>query len=292
MHTPTSDLTTLIEESEDLHVDAMRTTRAGLDELVELGKERASAGVDPEEVQAYQSERRRLLGRSLTGAGAVAGGGLFAGLLGFLASPAGASPGRTAAGSSADVQAAQTAASLENLAVAVYNQAAGLPFMKNIPDPAGSTVVAFVTKTVAQHQDHAKAFNAAAKTLGGSEQTGIDQVVYNTVVTPALPTLKNPLDVVKFAAALEDVAAQTYAAETAAVDDLALRKTFASIMGVEAQHRSVLLAVAALLQNNLAAQVKIPPDLAALPGAAGNVGFPDAFYKLDQARPADEGAVK
>jgi hypothetical protein len=292
MHTPTSELATLVEASEDLHVDAMRTTRAGLDELVEHSRDRARRDIDPEEVDAYQARRRRLLGRSLTGAGAVAGGGLLASLVGWLAPPAGAAPAGRRMSVPADVQAAQTAASIENLAVAVYKQAAGLPFMKTIPDPAGATVTAFVTKTVAQHTEHAQAFNAAAKTLGGVVQNDVDKVVFDSVVTPALPTLKTPLDVVKFAAALEDVAAQTYAAETAAVSDLALRKTFAGIMGVEAQHRAVLLAAAALLQNDLAAQLKLPPDLAALPAAAGSVGFPDGFYKLDQARPADEGAVK
>ena len=96
----------------------------------------------------------------------------------------------------------------------------------------------------------------------------------------------------KFAADLELVAAATYAVETAAVDDANLRKVFSSIMGVENQHRAVLLAVAALLENDLADQVKIPPDLAKLPAAAGSVGFPDAFLPIDQARPTSEGAVK
>jgi rubrerythrin len=191
-----------------------------------------------------------------------------------------------------EVQAAQTAAALENLAVAVYKQAAALPFMAKIPDPAGKTVTAFVTKTIEQHTDHAGAFNAAAKKLGGKAQTDVDQVVMDKVVKPALPTLTDPLKVVKFAADLELVAAETYAVETAAVDDANLRKVFSSIMGVENQHRAVLLAVAALLENDLADQVKIPPDLAKLPAAAGSVAFPPAFPPTAQARPASEGAVK
>ena len=63
-------------------------------------------------------------------------------------------------------------------------------------------------------------------------------------------------------------------------------------MGVENQHRAVLLAVAALLENDLADQVKIPPDLAKLPAAAAASAFPEAFLPTDQARPASEGAVK
>ena len=120
--------------------------------------------------------------------------------------------------------------------------------MQNIPDPAGSTVNTFVTMTVQQHTDHGKAFNAAATKLGGVAQDKPDQVVLDQVVTPALPTLNAPLDVVNFASMLELVAAETYAAETAAVSDTSLRNTFASIMGVENQHRAILLAVAALLQ--------------------------------------------
>ena len=240
--------------------------------------------VDLDERADFQARRRKSLHRNLTGAGAFVGLGILPGLVSWLSS--------SKVEASMDVQAAQTAAALENLAIAVYGKAAALPFMAKIPDPAGSTVTAFVKSTVKQHTDHAGAFNAAVKKLGGKEQTGIDQVVMDKVVTPALPTLTDPLKVVKFAADLELVAAATYAAETAAVADANLRKVFSSIMGVENQHRAVLLAVGALLQNDLADQVKIPPDLAKLPAAAGSVGFPDAFLPLDQARPAAEGAVK
>jgi len=274
-------LSALIEESEDLHSDAMRTTNAGLADLVEQGRDRRADGdIDPDEIVEYQSERSRLLTKSLAGAG-LAGVGLTR----LLASPAFAQ-------SAPDVQAAQTAASIENLAIAVYNQAAGLSFMKNIPDPAGATVVAFVTKTVEQHTEHMKAFNAAAKQLGGQEQTGPDQVVFDSVVTPALPTLKTPLDVVKFAAELELVAAETYLAEVAAVSDKTLRSTFASIMGVENQHRAILLAVGALLEGGAPELIMLGPPADKLPAAAGSVGFPDTFLKTDQARPAEEGAVK
>jgi hypothetical protein len=279
-------LKALVDESDDLHVDAMRSTRSSLSDLVEYGQERrAEGGYDPEETRAWQLDRRRLLLTGLSGVGAVATATFGAGFVDMLSSPAFAAD--------MDVAAAQTAASIENLAIAVYKKAAGLPFMMNIPDPAGATVVAFVTKTIAQHTDHASAFNAAAKQLGGKEQTGLDMTVYNTVVTPALPTLQTALDVVNFAAALELVAAETYSAQTAAVSDKNLRSTFASIMGVENQHRSVLLAVAALLKGGAPQLIKLGPDVVGqLAAAAGSVGFPDAFLKTDQARPADEGAVQ
>lgn len=273
----------MLEESDDLHADAMRATKLASTDLVEIGKARRAAGIDPEETAAYQARRRGFLGKGLAGVGLVAGAGFATQLIGMMSA---------AAQSGEDVQAAQTAASLENLAVAVYKQAAGLDFMQNIPAPAGPTVVAFVTKTIEQHTEHGKAFNAVAVRLGGKAQTNPNLVVMEMVVNPALPTLKTPLDVVRFAATLEWVAGQTYAAETAAVSDKDLRNTFASIGGVESQHRATLLAVAALLEGGAPELIAIPTDAAKLPAAAGSVGFPDAFQKTDQARPAAEGAVK
>ncbi|HEX9546540.1 MAG TPA: ferritin-like domain-containing protein [Acidimicrobiales bacterium] len=279
-------LEALIEKSDDVQSDAMRATKQQLTELVDYGRDRrARGGYEPEESRRFQAERRRLIIKGLSGAGVVAGTAFGAGLLGLFDQPA-------FADTPMDIQAAQTAASIENLAIAVYHKAAGLPFMQNIPDPAGSTVKAFVTKTVQQHTDHAGAFNAAARALGGKEQTGVDLPVYNGVVTPALGTLKSPLDVVNFAAKLELVAAETYSAETAAVSDKNLRNTFASIMGVESQHVSILLAVAALLEAGATSLIKLGPPADQLPAAAGSVGFPDSFLKTDMARPATEGAVQ
>ena len=177
----------LLEASEDLHTDAMRATTSNLDELVERGRDRrATASIDLDEQADYQAKRRKSLHRNLKGAGAFAGLGVLPGLVSWLTS--------SNAEASMDVQAAQTAAALENLAIAVYGKAAALPFMAKIPDPAGSTVTTFVKKTVKQHTDHAGAFNAAVKKLGGKEQTGIDQVVMDKVVTPALTHAHRPAE--------------------------------------------------------------------------------------------------
>jgi hypothetical protein len=276
----------LIEESEDIQSDAMRTTKGGLADVVEQGLDRrAAGGFDPDETQTYHLERRRLLAQSLVGVGALAGTAFGAGLYQMFTQPA-------FADTTMDVQAGQTAASLENLAVAVYQKAAGLSFMQNIAAPAGPTVTAFVKMTISQHQAHAQAFNAAVVKLGGKQQTGIDMTAYNGLVVPTLPTLTTPLKVVNFALALENIAAQTYNAETAAVSDSNLRNTFASIMGVEAQHAAILSAVGALLQAGAPQLVTIPPPAASLPAAAGSVGFPNSFLGTTMARPATEGAVQ
>ena len=63
-------------------------------------------------------------------------------------------------------------------------------------------------------------------------------------------------------------------------------------MGVEAQHVAILHAVKALVGGGAADLITLPPDAAKLPAAAGSVGFPDAFFKTTDARPANEGAVQ
>ncbi|GAA2999365.1 hypothetical protein GCM10020229_09640 [Kitasatospora albolonga] len=213
-------------------------------------------------------------------------GGVLAGVAGA-AALFGSARAFAATATADDIMALQTAASLENLAVSVYQTAATLPFIKD----GNKTVAAFIAKTTEQHQAHAKAFNSAATQAGGKAQTGPDPK-YKAVVDQTLPTIKGPADVVKLAITLEDVAAQTYTKNVAQVSNADLRKLFASVAPVEAQHRATLLAVQALLAGNAADLITIPVDPAKLPAAAGSVGFPDAFYPTKDASPISEGAVK
>ncbi|MER7673728.1 ferritin-like domain-containing protein [Kitasatospora sp. NPDC096128] len=264
-HIDTRLLEELTEQSEDLNSDALRITRGALSDFREGGE-----------------PGRRWWQRGAT-LGVLAGG---AGVLSAVRAAA-ASPSASASASADDIRALQTAASLENLAVGVYQTAAGLPFIKD----GNKTVAAFIAKTTEQHQAHAKAFNAAATAAGGQAQNDPDPK-YKAVVDQALPTIKTPADVVKLAISLEDVAAQTYTKNVGQVSNAELRQLFASVAPVEAQHRAVLLAVQALLAGNAADLITIPVDPAKLPAAAGSVGFPDAFYKTDNASPITEGAVK
>ncbi len=275
------ELEGLIEASQDQHADAMAATQEPLDELVELGHERRRQGLEPDEGQDFSEHRRRLFGGNLAGAAALATGAFGVAVMALLDSPASAS-------SPADVQMLQTSAAIENLAVAVYTKALTLDFIGGAT--AIPTVKAFVTKTMAQHADHAGAFNAAVVQLGGQKQTKPDPALTGVVSAADLTT---PNGVVALAITLENTAAQTYVANTAALRDHNARAVTASIMGVEAQHASILLAVQALLGANMANQIALPPaDLATLPAAAGSVGFPDSFFKTNQARPAAEGAVQ
>ncbi|BBA98199.1 hypothetical protein RVR_4297 [Actinacidiphila reveromycinica] len=258
-HIDTRLLEELTEQSQDLDSDAVRITQDALADFAE------ATGPRP----------RRWWRRGSTVAGAAGAAALLA------------SARAAAATSSDDVKALQTAASIENLAISVYRTAAGLPFVKD----GNKTVAAFITKTTAQHQAHAKAFNSAVAQAGGTRQTGADPK-YAAVVKKALPTIRTSADVVKLAITLEDVAAQTYAKNVGQVTNAQLRRLFASVAPVEAQHRATLLAVQALLAGGMGDLVAVPTDAAKLPAAAGAVGFPDAFYPTTNASPITEGAVK
>jgi len=277
-------LRVLIEESQDLHSDAMPTTRTSLDELVERGHESGSAAAagEPTDRPADESARRRALLGGLPKSGVLAAAGLGTAMVALVSQPAFASKAM-------DVQMLQTAAAIENIAVATYGVALGLDFIGGAS--ANPVVKAFVTKTKDQHTEHAAAFNAAVTRLGGKAQNQPDPVLL-AVVDRAKPTLTGPGPVVDLAIELETGAAQTYVADVGNFSDKKARAVTASIMGVEAQHVAILNAVKALVAAGAAQLIALPPDAAKLPAAAGGVGFPDPFFKTDQARPAAEGAVK
>lgn len=255
----------LLTESDDLQADAMRTARQDLNSYVEAAKE-----------ARFESRRDLRVGGAILGAGALGAAALA------LASPA-------YAANATDIMALQTAASLENLAVATYQKALTLPFIGGAS--ANGVVKAFAMKTMQQHSEHAQAFNAAVKKLGGKEQTGPDPK-YLPVVQKAVPTLTGPGEVVGLAITLEDIAAQTYTKNVGQVSTSDLRGLFASVAGVEAQHKAILLAVQALVMGGAANLIALPPDVTKLPAAAGSVGFPDAFYPTKSASPVSEGAVQ
>ncbi len=255
----------------------MHITRASLQELVEVGREDAT---DRAERHPSTDERNALLRHGIGGGKALAAIGAGGALLALMARPA-------FADQSADVQMLQTATSIEVLAVATYTAALGLPFARSLP----KVVQTFVTTTKQQHMDHMSAFAAATKALGGKAQTNPDPVLLD-VVNKAKPGLTGPVPLVELAITLEMGAAETYVAFVTTLSDKNARNTTASIMGVEAQHVAVLNAVKALVAAGHPEYITLPPPAAKLPAAAGSVGFPDAFYPYNMARPAAEGAVK
>lgn len=279
-------LAELLEESQDLQADALRPTNEALNELVELNHE--SPQEHPTTNTSFHEEHQSLLLTSLRNAPLLGAAGGLA-LVGALASSA-------SAATSKDVQILQTAASIENLAVATYKAALTLPYIGGAS--ANGVVTAFAKTTMGQHAEHAVAFNAAVRRLKGKPQTKPDPA-FVPVVNKAVASLKGMSDanatlaVVGLALELENIAAETYVKNTSLVNATSNRALFASIMGVEAQHVSVLLAVQALLSAGAPQLIALSPStVTKLPAVAGKVGFPNPFYKTNQAAPASQGAVK
>lgn len=260
----------LLEESDDLQSDAMKVARRDLSSYVEAAEDARSGSRDPGGVWPGWS-KAAAMGVGVAGAATL-----------LASSPA-------FADTAMDVMALQTAASLENLAVLTYKNALGLPFIGGAE--ANGVVKAFATKTMEQHTEHAQAFNAAVEKLGGKPQTE-SNAKYLAVIEKAVPSIKGPADVVGLAITLEDIAAQTYVKNVGQVSTVELRQLFASVAGVESQHKAILLAMHALLNGGAPELIALPPDAAKLPVAAGSVGFPDAFYPNEKAVPVEEGAVK
>ncbi len=273
----------LMDESKDIHSDAMRRTREDLKELVfNTLPADVTDGERIEETAEFTKARGELLGRASKGLGVLGVTGLGAAMLALFAKPAYAS-------TNTDIQILQTAASIENLAVATYQTALTLPFIGG--SSANPVVKAFAQTTMKQHQEHGQAFNAAIKALGGAQQNQPDPVLLQ-IVEKAKPSLTGPAPVVSLALQLEQGAAETYVANVSALGEARAIDVTSSIMGVEAQHVAILTAVSALLAAGAPQLITLPPPTAQLPAAAGSIGFPNAFYPTNQARPNTEGAVK
>ena len=272
----------LIEESQDLHTDAMVVARTTLPDLRDFAADRRRAGTvaEPAALGDFIESRQTLVRRLALAVGGVFGVGAVSSL--FAKSAAAAGDGDI------DVMQLQTAVSLELLAVATYAAALTLPFIKD----GNPVIVQFAETTMSQHDEHRQAFSAQTEVLGGTDQTETNPK-YTPIVEAAKPTLLAPLDVVKLAATLEQVATETYLADLNRYTDVTSRVLMASVMGVECQHLATLRAVGALIEGGAPELIAIPlgADIAKLPAAAGSVAFPDAFQGVTMASPPEEGAV-
>ena len=271
----------LIEESQDLHTDAMTVGRVTLPDLADYASDRRRSGVhaDSTAIADFEQDRQRLIRRVAMAVGGVFGIGAVSSV--FARSAA-------AADGDIDVMQLQTAVSLELLAVATYGAALTLPFIKD----GNPVIIKFAQTTMSQHDEHRQAFSAQTKALGGTDQTATNPK-YTPIVEAAKPKLAAPLDVVKLAATLEQVATETYLGDLNRYTDVTSRVLMASVMGVECQHLATLRAVGALLEGGALELIAIPlgADIAKLPAAAGSVAFPDAFEGVTMASPPEEGAV-
>jgi rubrerythrin len=184
-----------------------------------------------------------------------------------------------------DVQILQTAASLENLAVASYGIAARLAAVSGNRALAG-----FVRRTRAQHAQHADAFNAAVRRASGRAQHAADPR-YAVAVGQALAGQHDAAAVVSVLASLEDSKAQSYTRYASLTSAPALRRLFVSTAVVEAQHRAYLLAALQLLDHGPAELLGRPALVSALPATIGQSCCPRAYYQTAGASAIDEGAI-
>jgi hypothetical protein len=286
----TTAFSELMEESQDLHVDAMKIANDSLPELAQIREERKGE-IDTDEIDRFNVARRGVLARMGFGASGIAArtllgggfGGLFAGLL---ATPA-------SADQALDVQILQTASSLEALAIAAYAAALGEgPMGANAPAAkavagisvadAKATITAFAKETARQHTEHKKAFQAQTTTLGGKVQDAPSPKFLPTLMNEDLST---PAKLVDFAAVLEKVATDTYLLNLSLLEDTRSKGIMASVMAIESQHLATLRAVAALLGAGATgvALIEVPfpaANIPKLPAAAGSVAFPDALHQV------------
>jgi len=293
----------LMEESRDLHVDAMQTARASLPELNDIARSRGR-DIDTDEIDRFNDARRSLLAKLGLGLGGVSARTLLAGGFGGLFTAILATPAR--ADTALDIQILQTASSLEALAVATYGVALGEgPDRANAPAAkavaaisdagAKATVAAFAKETQRQHNEHKKAFQAQTTALGGRVQDAANPKFAPVVSGADLSTAAKLVD---FAATLEKVATDTYLLNLAMLADQRSKGIMASVMGVEAQHLATLRAVSALLAGNAPQLIDVPfpaANIPRLPAAAGSVATPDALHAINGpdliAEPAS-GAIK
>jgi hypothetical protein len=206
--------------------------------------------------------RRSFLAR----AGLFTAGGLA---IATSAGPAGASvlprlvrseavPARRAFAVSLDVKLAALAASLENVAVATY--AAGLKAAKAgklgvVPSAVGT----FATTAMAQHADHAAAWNAIVASSGYKKITEPNAGIMSSTLA-AFAKVTDVPGLAKLALSLEEAAAATY---LEAVDVASLPKaiaTAAEIHPVEMQHAAIL--------NFILGSYPVPASFASTVGAA------------------------
>jgi hypothetical protein len=255
-------LTRDLDQAHQAYLPVMNTSAA---DLVEQIREQQHGGPAPFVPAA--SRRRVLLGVG----GAVAAFALAA------CSSASSSKSAVAAGASSGAGAGSTAASASSssmytgdlqlvaLATALENQAVGAYAAALAAAKAGRlgtvppAVATFATTVMAQHADHAKAWNAV---LIGAGKPAITNVPLSNqpLVLKALGAVTDVAGVAGLALQLEDQGAQTYLFATYNVTSPGGIATAASIAPVEAMHSAIL--------NFVLGQYPVPDDFLPVDKAA------------------------
>jgi Ferritin-like domain len=192
----------------------------------------------------------------------ISGPGL-AGAAQALSSTTGSGPDPEA-GLSGDLAVAALAASLENLAVYTY-QAAITAAGAGTLGPVPPAIATFATTVMAQHSQHAAAWNSLLTAAGKPKVTVTDPTLTPSV-KQQLGQLTNVTQVGQLALMLENTAAQTYQAEASKLKSAKAVAVAATIQPVEMQHAAILYYV-----------------LGEYPGIQTSSGTPLAFNPTDLA---------
>ncbi|WP_329181519.1 ferritin-like domain-containing protein [Streptomyces sp. NBC_01477] len=233
-----AELVRLTQDLEDAHRSTLPAMRTGAADLTEDIRAHGSKAED-----APRDPGRR---RFLVGAGGLAAAFALAACSSSdkdksasSTKDMGNSP-KTSASSlyTGDLKVVALAVALENQAVGAYQAAlaaAKAGKLGTVP-PAVAT---FVTTAMAQHADHAKAWNSVLTGAGKPAITNVP-LTNQPATLAALGKAKTVGDVAALALQLEDQAAQTYLFATYNVSAPAGIATAASIAPVEAMHAAIL----------------------------------------------------
>ncbi|MCX4725108.1 ferritin-like domain-containing protein [Streptomyces sp. NBC_00440] len=241
------ELSRLTSEMDEAHRATLPVMAASARDLSAELKDLGTSGPDPVQEERSHLARRRFL----TGAGASAA------MLALAACGGKTSTTPTGAGASASTSASASASSsggaskytgdlkvvalsvaLENQAVAAYQaalKAANAGKLGKVP-PAIAT---FIQTAMAQHKDHADAWNGVLSSAGKPKITDVP-LSDQPAVTKALGQVKDVTGVAKLALQLEDQATETYVFATYNVKSLGGVNTAATIAPVEAMHAAIL----------------------------------------------------
>lgn len=232
-HIADAELAAMTTQLDQLHRDqTLPAMHAAVGEWAESLKE-ATSGPN-----ARRANRRTFL---LGAAGLGAGGVLLAACgssSNKSSSPTTAAPGASQGALTGDLAVAAMAASLENLGVFAYNaglQAAGAGKLGTVP-PAVAT---FAQTAMAQHKDHAKAWNSVLTAAGKPVVTATDPALTPTV-QQKFAQVKDVAGLAELALLIENVAAQTYQNGVAVLSSSQAVAVAATIQPVEMQHAAIL----------------------------------------------------
>ncbi|HEX5117757.1 MAG TPA: ferritin-like domain-containing protein [Pseudonocardiaceae bacterium] len=221
-----NELAGLTRDLDEAHRETIPTMYAKAGEFAEQIAEQAGAS-------PILARRRFLLGAAgaagLALAVAACGGN---GGSGTAAAPSSASP------YAGDFKVVALATALENQAIGAYTaalRAATAGRLGAVPPAVGT----FAKTAMAQHADHAMAWNAVLASAGRKPITGVP-LSGQPAVRQALGSVTSVGDVAKLALRLENQAAQTYLFAEFNVTSSGGISTAASIAPVEAMHAAIL----------------------------------------------------